>query len=151
MYIVSDMYIRRYFGGKMINEKYTKSFCNNYTEIENYQEAVNDTSQTWDCHHKKEITESKSRQQLIKEGLYYNRPPEELIFLTRTEHTKAHMIGKHFSEEVRKRMSESIKRSRTPELRKRISESMKKSITPEFRKRMSESMRLYWLKKKSKI
>lgn len=145
------IYIRAlFFGEKMINERYAKSFCNNYTEIENYNEAVNDLNQTWDCHHKKEITESKSSQQLINEDLYYNRPPEELIFLTHAEHTRLHMINMPL--EVRKRMDESRRgKHRSEEIRQKMSESIRKSMTQEVRKRLSEAMKLYWLKKKSKI
>ena len=32
--------------------------------------------------------------------MYYDRPPEELIFLTNAEHMKLHSEGKTFSEEL---------------------------------------------------
>ncbi len=108
----------------MISKDAMKKFCFNYTEIENYKEAVSDTSQTWDCHHRKEITEGKTRHQLINEGLYYNRPPDELIFLTHAEHVRLH--SSNISEEVRKKLSETFTgRVFTEEWKKKISESKK--------------------------
>lgn len=127
----------------MINERTAKSFCNNYTEIENYNEAVNDLNQTWDCHHKKEITENKTRLQLINEDIYYNRPPEELVFLTHADHTKVHktgkfnpMFGKHHSEEIRQIISKSMRG---------------RSFTVEHRQKISEAKKLYWLKRNQKF
>ena len=78
----------------MIKEKNVKRYCcEDFGLIENYNEAVNDTTQIWDCHHRKEIELKKNRQELIDIGLYYNRPASELIFLTHNEHTALHMKG----------------------------------------------------------
>lgn len=58
--------------------------------IENYEQAINDETQTWHCHHRLETDENKTGQQLIAEGRYYNVPASELIFLTPSEHTSLH-------------------------------------------------------------
>lgn len=150
-------------------------FCKDYTEIENYQLAVLDETQIWDCHHRKEIEENKSVKQLMEEGLYYNRPPEELIFLTSSEHHKLHTLGhkhseetkkkisenhglkgKHHSEETRMKMSEArIGKHHSEEHKKHISEGAKgkkhKPYTEERKRKHSEVMKLYWIRKKLKV
>lgn len=71
-----------------------KKYCKNYFEIENYKEAEKDGFNNWVCHHRLEITEDLCigyyASELQKLNLYYNRPPEELIFLTKSEHGKLH-------------------------------------------------------------
>ena len=102
------------------NIKILEKYCKNYTKIENYQEALKSPIK-YDLHHRREISESKSRKDLKKENLYYNRPPEELIFLEHGEHTQLHKkgvnhkgennpnFGKHCSGETRQRISEAKK------------------------------------------
>lgn len=89
------------------------------SKIENYDLAVNDKTQTWDCHHRLEIQGQfrNSPSLLNKCGLYYSVPAWQLIFLTKSEHVKLHgigkpfcgeknpMFGKHHSAETRKKMS----------------------------------------------
>ena len=77
----------------MISERYANEYCkDDISLIENYELAVNDTKQIWHCHHRGEILPCGvySPKDLRKFGLYYNRPACELIFMTRTEHTKLH-------------------------------------------------------------
>lgn len=100
----------------MINEFNLRKYCcEDISLIENYNEAVNDTTQIWDCHHRKEIELNKNRQELIDMGLYYNRPASELIFLTHSEHTSLHTkghkyhLGKCHSEEFKHERSEAYK------------------------------------------
>lgn len=64
--------------------------CEDLNNIENYEQAVN-SPERWDCHHKLEIELNKSKQELIDLDLYYNRPANELIFLTHSEHQSMHM------------------------------------------------------------
>lgn len=76
--------------------------------IENYEEAVN-SKERWECHHRLELDDVgnflNSRSDLKKKGLYFDRPPEELIFLPRSVHRKIHNgIGQ--SEEARRKMSQ---------------------------------------------
>ena len=80
----------------MINEYYAKKFCcEDISLIENYDKAIADTTQTWDCHHRGEILPCGrfSVSDLKKFELYFNRPASELIFLTRSEHRRLHLKG----------------------------------------------------------
>ena len=140
-------------------------YCRNYKEIENYQLAISDNNQTWDCHHRREIEENKNREQLIKEGLYYNRPPEELIFLTESEHRKLHTLGHKHSEETKKKISENhgMKgRHHSEETRMKMSEALKgkkhkqhkphkpyKPRSSEHNRKISEACKLYWNNRKN--
>ncbi len=64
--------------------------CEDISLIENYEKAVNDSTQMWVCHHRNEITMNARRSTLKKRGMYYNRPASELIFLTNSEHSTLH-------------------------------------------------------------
>lgn len=75
----------------MIKESNAWAFCKeDISKIENYEEAINDKSQCWDCHHRTEIWWNCSYQELIANECYYNRPAKELIFLRHTDHSKLH-------------------------------------------------------------
>ena len=108
----------------MINFKSVKKYCcEDISLIENYEQAVNDKSQTWGIHHRLEVQNDIviSASQLIEMKLYYERPASELIFLTKSEHSRLHalsrlnrgennpMFGKHFSEEHKYKLSQSNK------------------------------------------
>ena len=91
-------------------------YCKDYKNIENYEAAKKDNFIGWHCHHRLETHNSDGERRLVdinhKElkalGMYYNRPPEELIFLTIKEHN-AFNKGKHHTEETRKKISEGNK------------------------------------------
>ena len=92
----------------MISIINANKFCNEDIRlIENYEKAINDVTQTWDCHHRKETDEGLSAKKLIELGLYYGRPASEFIFLTKAEHMKLHNKGKSKpkSEEHRRKQS----------------------------------------------
>lgn len=94
----------------MICERSVKTFCKDFTKIENYEEAINDSAQIWHCHHRNEKFYTK--QELIDLGLYYDCPPSELIFLTRKNHFKEFhkgRCGRTLSEETKEKISESLK------------------------------------------
>lgn len=63
-----------------------RCYCRNPELIENYDKAIADKTQTWQVHHRKE--EFYSCAELIEMGEYFDVPPEELIFLTKSEHSK---------------------------------------------------------------
>lgn len=147
----------------MINER-VKRLCKDFTKIENYEKAVNDQSQMWCCHHRLETHNSDeerrpvdiSKAELIALGMYYDRPPEELIFLASTEHRRLHCKGKpnwnkkgkHQSEEHKRKIAEANKgklpwntgKHHSEETRKKMSEA-RKGIphSEEAKKRMSEA------------
>lgn len=63
-----------------------RCYCRHPELIENYDKAIADMTQTWEVHHRRE--ELFSCAELIERGEYYDVSPEELIFLTPTEHRK---------------------------------------------------------------
>ena len=89
--------------------------CEDISLIENYEQALNDQTQVWDCHHRLEIELGLSAAELIKQGLYWNRPASELIFLTKSEHMSLHKkgnngrLGTHHSEETRAKIGAASK------------------------------------------
>lgn len=66
-------------------------------QIENYELAKADDFKGWVIHHRIELHPDCSLrysvESLIKLDLYYNRPPNELIWLKRNEHARMHMIS----------------------------------------------------------
>lgn len=135
----------------MINEKKALSYCKeDISKIKNYEQAVNDTTQVWDCHHMTETWWNCSKKDLIENECYYHRKACELIFLTHAEHTRLHRKGKKLSEETRRKLSEANKgkpspnkgKHHTEETRIKISESKKgKTISEETRRKISETMK----------
>lgn len=116
--------------------------CEDISLIENYEQAVNDTEKVWDCHHKLEIQENKiyHKEDLKDQGLYYKRPANELVFLTRSEHMKLHAqynpkMLRPKSEDIRKRISETLKGRK------------KKPLSEETKRKMSETCKQKKIKK----
>lgn len=101
----------------MINAKLAKLYCSEELSlIENYQQAISDEERTWDIHHRRECdSEGRTlftRTQLIDMGLYFNRPAAELIFVTKSMHSKLHrelrekcgkIVGKKYGKIVGKK------------------------------------------------
>ena len=130
----------------MINLTSVKQFCKDYTKIENYEEAVNDQSQVWVCHHI--LGEILSREQLLDHDFYYDVPPCMLKFVTRAEHNILHFKGKHLSLESRIKISEANKgensswygKHHSEKTRRKISESLKgEHFSEERRRKISEA------------
>ena len=121
------------FNLKKDGTSYKSCFCRAPELIENYDKAIADTTQIWQCHHRLETHNSDgerrlvdiSSAELIALGMYYDRPPEELIFLTSTEHHCLHSKGKHHSEEARRKMS----KPKSEEHKRKISEALKGKLT----------------------
>ena len=86
----------------MLSKKVGRDLCKDITKIENYEIALNDKTASYVCHHRLEIREVLGRvvyissRELMGLGLYYNRPPEELIFLERKYHRHLHNASKEF-------------------------------------------------------
>ena len=134
-------------------------FCSEPLElIENYQQALSEGFAGWCMHHRREIKQDGTRvsaQELKDNGLYYDRPAEELVFMRREEHISLHSKGKHHSEETRQKLSEAKKGENNPffgkhlseESRQKMSEAHKGRTSPrkgvtlseETRKKMSEA------------
>ena len=160
----------------MIRENLVKEYCReDISLIQNYQKAIEDSTQTWQCHHRLEIYDEngkerslqKSRDELIAENRYYNRPASELIFLTKSGHRSLHikhmsiygynhkkvtghgtMYGKHLTDEQKKKLSEAHKgkapwnkgKKHSEESKKKMSEAHKgRHLSEETKKKMSEA------------
>lgn len=96
----------------MINFWSVNLYCDgDITLIENYDEAINDKNETWICHHKLEIELQLFSYELIKKNLYFNRPPEELMFIKKLDHIKLHASkhnpfkNKHHTQETKNRIN----------------------------------------------
>lgn len=113
----------------MINKKFfiRKLYCKkeDLPLVENYEQALNDPINMWDCHHRLEThwsngeprTVEISQKELKALDMYYNRPPEELIFLPKSEHLRLHCTfkvgkkikGHSISDETKEKISQSLK------------------------------------------
>lgn len=77
-------------------------YCKDLEKVENYEQAKADNFIGWDRHHRLETHNSDGERRLVDLtvdelkalDMYYNRPPEELIWLRSSEHTKLHWKGK---------------------------------------------------------
>ena len=134
------------------NSKYC--FCSEPSKIENYDKAIADTTQTWQCHHRLETHTSDGEKRLVdltaKElkalDMYYNRPPEELIFLTEKDHKSLHKKGKKpKSETIEKVVLARKKKGNykvSEETKQKISNSLKGHTPPNKGKPMSDEQKL---------
>lgn len=106
--------------------KQIREFCEDYTKIENYEEAIHDIDKTWQCHHRLEISPTGkvfSAAKLVALGLYYKQPPEALIFLKPADHTILHNVARA---NYKSRKTKKEKRSKE-ELSRIKSENSKKA------------------------
>lgn len=121
-------------------------YCKEISKVENYELAINDTENIWDCHHRLEIMpfsgNNCSADFLKEQNMYFNVKPEELIFLKHSEHTAIHNKAnkgkstKPLSEETKRKISESMKghKSKAPW-------NKGKSLTEEHKRRISISVK----------
>lgn len=146
----------------MIKLDNVKKFCKEYTQIENYEEAIEDNTQTWVCHHI--LGEFLSKEQLIEHNFYYDVPACMLKFVTKREHRRIHQNGKPRSAETRRKISESEKGKsgwnkgipHTEEHSRKISDALKgkpsprkgKILSEETRRKMSEAAKKRYAVKK---
>ena len=128
-------------------------YCKNYQDIENYEKALADNFKNWEVHHRLETHNSDGERRLVDItrdelkalDMYYNRPADELIFLTIYEHSRLHMKGKHLSEETRKKIGSASKGNKyalgykhSEEAKNKISEAMKGEKNPFYGKHHSD-------------
>lgn len=123
----------------MICLKTAKKYCKDFTKIENYDEAVTDTTEMWVCHHK--LENIFTLQELVDMGIYYNIKPGELMFIRKSEHqgnAKLHIgcrrknesqKGKVCSEETKRKLSEVTKGKNNPMYGKTHSEETKHKLS----------------------
>lgn len=120
-----------------------KRYCaEDISKIENFDQMIADTTQRWDCHHRREMDENKSSDQLIEEGRYYNVPAAELIFLTVSDHTSLHMKGVHtgvpLSDEHKQHIKAVMNR---PDVKKKHIEAIKAAMNrPDVKQKISKKV-----------
>ena len=120
------------------NIKILEKYCTDYKKIENYDEAIK-SPLIYDLHHRLEISEMQSAKDLIFLHLYYNRPPEELVFLEHREHCRLH--GLNSSDETKRKRCEANRGQHlSNETKNRISKAHKgKHPSAETRQKLSEA------------
>ena len=126
-----------------------RKICPEFNKVENYEKALANEFYGWVLHHRRGIDETGHnipREEMVVQGLYFNRPPEELIFVTRSEHRRLHnsnFKGKPLSDERRKRLSEVLKgRKFTAEHKERIAEAARQRWADSSkRKEQSEKLK----------
>lgn len=126
-------------------------FCKEPEKIENYEKAKSENFVRWNCHHRLETHNSDgikrlvsiSRQELMALGVYFDRPPEELIYLTVSEHTSIHSSTRHRTEEQKQKISNTLKGHQvSADVRKKISNKLKGQYIPEeVRRKISNTMK----------
>ena len=114
------------------------SYCKDPVEsIEGYERAVNEPGR-FVLHHRME-DQGYTKQQLIRMYMYYNRPAEELVFLSQSEYMRLRMVGKKHSQETRRKISEIRKgKHQSEEHRRKISEAKKGERHHNYGKHHSE-------------
>lgn len=136
-------------------------YCTEPEKIENFEKALADNFVGWCVHHRMETHNSDGERRLVDItpaelkalDMYYNRPPEELIYLTTAEHNSLHKkgntntLGRHHSEESKKKMSLAKKgmyvdeknpfygKTHSEETRRRLSE-VAKNMSEEAKKKI---------------
>ena len=118
-----------------------EKYCKDYENIENYEAAKKDNFIGWECHHRRGA--NITQKELISLGQYYNISSDELVFLTTAEHNQLHHIGRHHTEEIKKRIGEASKgRRHTEEARKKMSDAAKgKHLSEESKKKIAEALK----------
>lgn len=101
------------------------NFCfeKDIEKIENYELAKKDNFKDWVIHHRLELETSDGEKrlpqayllsdELIALNMYFYRPPEELIFMKRSEHVKLHNSFVHKGKIVSDKCIETVKKSNT--------------------------------------
>lgn len=121
----------------MISEAQAQKYCHeDISKIENYEQAVNDKDNQWDCHHRAEILPCGvySRENLKKVGLYWNRPASELIYIRHDEHMALHTRNRK-PETIRRIAEKKMGKPRDLETRRKISESYPRKKKVEMTRR----------------
>lgn len=148
----------------MVSKNTLKFCCEDISLIENYNKAINDRSQSYICHHRLETDKNMSVKELIEKNLYYNRPANELILLTFSEHSTLHNKGRLHSKETKEKQSKIKQKyfethtiwnkglktgpqSEETKLKKSISH-IGKHPSEETKQKQSERMKKWWKDKK---
>ena len=108
----------------------TSYCCEDISLIENYDKAISNDI-IYDCHHRKETDEGLSVKQLKEQNLYFNRPANELIFLSHDEHARLHQTTNNLFKDIPKSL----------EHKQKISESLKgRKLSNEHKQNISKGL-----------
>lgn len=124
----------------MICNKTIKKYCKeDISLIENYEQAITDKDHIWDCHHRLEIGEgyTNSTEDLKLMNLYFNRPANELIFISHEDHTRLHSTVRHIpcSESTKKKIGNANRgKTRTEEQKRNIAKASSGRVMPKSAK-----------------
>lgn len=123
----------------MISSHVRKFCCEDISKIENYDKAIADPERVWHCHHRLEVFWwfVSSAEDLKKQGLYYDRPARELIFLTNNDHMKLHQQNR--TTETNKKIAETKRRNGPSEAQREHSRKLGRS---QRGKKLSEKTKL---------
>lgn len=91
-------------------------FTKEIEKVENYEKAKLDNFLGWNIHHRLETHTSEgikrlvqiTKEELIALDMYFDRPANELIYLTIPEHTSVHCKGRKCSEEQKRKTSKTL-------------------------------------------
>lgn len=118
--------------------------------IENYDEAIN-SEEMYICHHRKEIDKDGrnafSADELIDLGEYFHRPPEELIFLTKSEHKALHQAANNKDRNVSEEHKREVAKARQKRYREKHKEELNQkakdryATDPEYREKRQKQNR----------
>lgn len=114
--------------------KHIRMYCEDYHLIENYEKAVADETQMWECHHRAETDENLTMEQLIKQSRYFDCKPKELIFLTMSEHSRLH-YDSELGKKRKRNISKSLTGEKHPNFGKKTSEETKRKISDSLKGR----------------
>ena len=117
------------------------------TLIENYDKAKADNFKGWVLHHRRETHYPNGERMMIEISakelnaldMYKNRPANELIYMTASEHTSLHSKGKRHSEETKKKLSEAAKQRPKENYKGENNGMYGKKHSEESKRKMTES------------
>ena len=86
--------------------------CSDLSKVENYEQAIKNPK-IWTLHHRLETHNSDNEkrlvflhsEELVALDMYYNRPPEELIFMRTQEHRALHNLDKERLRKMKETMN----------------------------------------------
>lgn len=114
-----------------------------FTKIENYDKAMVDKENEWQCHHKLEIQGpfTNSTRLLERCGLYWNVPASQLIFLPAGQHSHIHNSAN--KDKISKRVKESYDENRLEKYRTRFSSQGNPNFRADLHANLQKMIEMY--------
>lgn len=125
------------------------AYCKYFTQIENYDKAIADKHEHWVCHHR--LEQVFTTDELMRAGWYFDRKPQELIYLPVSFHNNnpdIHIgVRRHFLQIKQKKIE------RLQELYKMDAPKKPREYGPlseEHKRNISESMKGHEVSKETR-